>query len=77
MRFYEGDFAYEIEKILDPSTQVSKGWRYNIYRVRPTDQLLRSGEAATKEEAEEAGRRALAATVKEAQGQGPPGSRAA
>ena len=59
MRIYEGDYTYEIERIIDPATQVSTGWRYNIYRVRPLDQLLRSGTAATKEEAEEAAKRAL------------------
>jgi len=63
MRIYEGDYAYEIERILDPATQVSTGWRYNIYRVRPLDQLLRSGTAATKEEAEEAAKHALQEVV--------------
>ena len=59
MRIYEGDHAYEIERILDPTTQLYKGWRYNVYRVRPTQQLLRSGEADTQEDAELAGRKAL------------------
>jgi len=59
MRIYEGDHAYEIERILDPTTQLYKGWRYNVYRVRPTQQLLRSGEAETQEDAELAGRKAL------------------
>ena len=59
MRIYEGDHAYEIERVLDPATQLFKAWRYNVYRVRPTQQLLRSGEAETQEEAELAGQRAL------------------
>jgi len=59
MRIYEGDHAYEIERILDPTTQLFKGWRYNVYRVRPIQQLLRSGETETQEEAELAGRNAL------------------
>jgi len=63
MRIYEGDHAYEIERVLDPTTQLYKGWRYNVYRVRPTQQLLRSGEAETQEGAELAGRRALAEVV--------------
>lgn len=45
MRFYEGDHAYEVERILDPATQLYSGWRYNLYRVRPGHELLRSGEA--------------------------------
>lgn len=65
MRIYEGNFAYEIEPILDPRTQTNNGWRFNIYRVRPQDQLLRSETAATKEEAERAGKQALAEVMKE------------
>jgi hypothetical protein len=64
MRIYEGSFAYEIEPALDPGTQISKGWRFNIYRVRPQDQLLRSETAATREEAERAGKQALAEVMK-------------
>jgi hypothetical protein len=64
MRFYEGDYAYEIERVLDPATQVHSGWRYNVYRVRPTHDLLRSGEAPTQEEAEKAGKKKLADLVK-------------
>jgi len=60
MRFYEGNYAYEVERVLDPATQVYSGWRFNIYRVRPSHELLRSGEAATQEEAENAGKKALA-----------------
>jgi hypothetical protein len=64
MRIYEGDFAYEIERVLDPSTEVFKGWRYNVYRVRPLDELLRSGEAGSKEAAELAGRRVVGEVMK-------------
>ena len=63
MRIYEGDHAYEIERVLDPTTQLYKCWRYNVYRVRPTQQLLRSGEAETQEDAELAGRKALTEVV--------------
>lgn len=27
MRFYEGDHAYEVERVLDPATQLYTGWR--------------------------------------------------
>ncbi len=64
MRIYEGDYAYEIERVFDPATQVSTGWRYRVYRIRPIDQLLRSGEVSTKEEAERAGKRALAEVLR-------------
>jgi hypothetical protein len=64
MRFYEGDHAYEIEPVRDPATQLCKGWRYNVYRIRPDHQLLRSGEAPTQQEAESAGRKALASLTR-------------
>jgi hypothetical protein len=64
MQFYEGDHAYEVERILDPATQLYSGWRYNVYRVRPSHELLRSGEAPTREEAEKAGKRALAEVIR-------------
>jgi hypothetical protein len=64
MRFYEGNYAYEIERLLDPATQLQTGWRYNVYRVRPLQELLRSGEAATQEEAEKAGRKTLAEVMR-------------
>jgi hypothetical protein len=37
---------------------------YNIYRVRPRDELLRSGQAETKDAAERAGKRALAEVLR-------------
>jgi hypothetical protein len=64
MRIYEGDYAYEIERVLDPATEILKGWRYNVYRVRPVDNLLRSAEVASKEAAMKAGKRALADVLK-------------
>ena len=64
MRFYEGDHAYEVERLLDPATQVHSGWRYNVYRVRPTQELLRSGEAPTQDGAEKAGKGKLAELIK-------------
>jgi hypothetical protein len=64
MRIYEGDYAYEVERILDPATQLYTGWRYNIYRIRPNHELLRSGEAPTQRDAEKAGRRALASVIR-------------
>lgn len=67
MRICEGNYAYEIEQALDPETRVSKGWRVNVYRVRPQDQLLRSGVASTKEEAERAGKQVVREVMNEEQ----------
>jgi hypothetical protein len=64
MRFYEDDHAYEIEPIRDPATQLLTGWRYNVYRIRPGNQLLRSGEAPSQSEAETAARKALASVIR-------------
>ena len=65
MRIYENDYAYEIEPVLDPATLVGAGWRYKVYRIRPVEQVMQSGHAATKEAAEKAGRQALAELSKE------------
>ncbi len=59
MRIYEGDYAYEIEPVIDRATQVGLGWRYNIYRARPRNEIVRSGQERTREAAEQAGRQAL------------------
>jgi len=59
MRIYEHNFAYEIEQTVDPGTLVPTGWKYNLYRVRPVQQLLHSGTSATKELAEQEGKRAV------------------
>lgn len=64
MRIYEHDHAYEIERVMDPATRLYTGWRYNVYRIRPGQELLRTGQAATREEAEKAGKRALAQIVR-------------
>lgn len=65
MRIYEGDHAYEIEQILNPETQVRSGWRYKVYRVRPAEQVLRTGEAGSRDEAEKAGKQALAEVLRD------------
>ena len=64
MRFYQGDHAYEVEKVRDPGTQLYSGWRYKVYRARSVEQLLRSGSAPTQEEAERTGRKVLAQTIR-------------
>jgi hypothetical protein len=59
VRIHEGDYAYEVERVVDPATQIQLAWRYNIYRIRPIDRLVNSGEAETREAAEQAGKQAL------------------
>jgi hypothetical protein len=41
MRIYENNFAYELERVVDPATQVKTTWRYNLYRVRPISGCFR------------------------------------
>ena len=69
MRIYEGDYAYEVEQVLDPSTLIRAGWKYNVYRVRPVNQLLHSGIAGSREEAELQGRHAVQHAIREEHGQ--------
>lgn len=59
MRFYEGDYAYEVERIRDSATQLYVGWRYNVYRIRPDNKLLRSGKDESQAEAERSARKVL------------------
>ncbi len=78
MRFYEGDYAYELERVRDQATQVFTGWRYNVYRIRPDQKLLRSGEAESQEQAEKTARKALDSVIRAAtQADGSPDHRAA
>ena len=69
MRIYEGDYAYEVEQVLDPATLIRAGWKYNVYRVRPVNQLLNSGIAGSREEAELQGRRAVEHAIRQEHGQ--------
>ena len=71
MRIYEDNFAYEIEQVLDPATLVAAGWRYNVYRVRPSNELLHSGTTDSREAAEMEGKRAVQRVIQEAQKRSP------
>ena len=65
MRIYEDNYAYEIEQKIDPATLVPSGWKYNVYRVRPVNQLLQSGTAESREAAEHEGRRAVQHAIRQ------------
>jgi hypothetical protein len=60
MRIHEGDFAYDLEQPIDPLTQLRSKWRFTVYKVRPAEHKLASGEADTREAAEKKARAALA-----------------
>ncbi|HKN31854.1 MAG TPA: hypothetical protein VJX16_01285 [Terriglobales bacterium] len=52
MRIHEGKFAYDLEQLRDPETQVRAQWKYRVYELRPAEKVLISGEAGTRAEAE-------------------------
>lgn len=60
MRIHEGDFAYDLEQPVDPLTQLRSKWKFTLYKVRPAEHKLASGEADTREAAEKKARAALA-----------------
>jgi hypothetical protein len=60
MRIHEGDFAYDLEQPVDPLTQLRSKWRFTVYKIRPAEHKLASGEADTREAAEIKARAALA-----------------
>ena len=60
MRIHDkADYAYDLEQIVDPMTQLRKGWAYHVFHLRPTEQVLESGKAASREEAEKDAKRAI------------------
>jgi hypothetical protein len=60
MRIHDrADYAYDLEQIVDPMTQLRKGWAYHVFHLRPTEQVLEGGEAASREEAEKEAKRVI------------------
>jgi hypothetical protein len=59
MRIHEGDYAYDLEQPVDPLTQLRSTWRFTVYKVRPAEIKLATGEADTREAAENKARAAL------------------
>lgn len=60
MRIHEGNFAYDLEQMRDPMTQLLLQWKYTIYRLRPMEERIASGEAPDKAEAEKKAKAMLA-----------------
>jgi len=52
MRIHEGNFAYDLEQPRDPQTQLPLNWRFTVYQLRPTEQVVARGEASSRPEAE-------------------------
>lgn len=53
MRIREGDFAYDIEQLRDPLTQLRSKWQFRIFRMHPApEQVISKGEAETRAAAE-------------------------
>lgn len=59
MRIHEGDFAYDLEQPIDPLTQLRSKWKFTLFRIRPSEEKLASGEADTRDVAEKKARAAL------------------
>jgi hypothetical protein len=60
MRIHDkGDYAYDLEQATDPATQLRTGWNFRIFRLRPIEQIVEKGEAATRDEAEKQARRVI------------------
>jgi len=66
MRIHEGDFAYDLEQPIDPLTQLRSKWKFTLFRIRPSEEKLASGEADTRDTAEKKARAALAKAATQA-----------
>lgn len=60
MRIHDkGDYAYELEQPIDPTTQLRTGWAYRVFRIRPLEQVIEKGTAESRDEAERAAKRVI------------------
>ncbi len=60
MRIHDkGDYAYELEQPVDPMTQLRSRWVYRVFHLRPVEEVLQTGEADSREEAEKQARRVI------------------
>lgn len=64
MRIHDkGDYAYDLEQPIDPHTQLRTGWNFQIFRLRPVEQVVDRGEAQSRAEAEKLAKRAISRIV--------------
>lgn len=59
MRIHEGNFAYDLEQPRDPQTQLALNWRFTVYKLRPVEEIVIRGEAASRAEAEKKAKAAV------------------
>ena len=59
MRIHEGLFAYDVEQPRDPLTQLRLKWKFTVYRLRPVEIVVATGEAETMAEAEKKAKRSI------------------
>jgi hypothetical protein len=60
MRIHEGLFAYDVAQPRDPLTQLPLKWKFTVFRLRPVEIVVSSGEAETFAEAEKKAKRSIA-----------------
>ncbi len=60
MRIHEGTYAYDLEQLRDPQTQLPLHWKFKIFQLRPVEKVVCSGEAETREDAEKKARSTIA-----------------
>jgi hypothetical protein len=60
MRIHDkGDYAYDLEQTVDSATQLRTGWNFRVFLLRPTEQVIESGQAKSREEAEKQAKRVI------------------
>ena len=60
MRIHEGTYAYDLEQVRNPQTQLPLNWKFTVYRLRPVEKIMCTGEAESCEDAEGKARNAIA-----------------
>jgi len=49
MRIHETmGYAYDLSQTRDPQTLVPTGWKFTVFRLRPTEQVLSTGTASSR-----------------------------
>jgi hypothetical protein len=59
MRIHEGTYAYDLEQVRNPQTQLPLNWKFTVYRLRPVEKVMCTGEAESREDAENQARNAI------------------
>jgi hypothetical protein len=56
---YKDDYAYDFEQLRDPLTQLAVNWKFTVFKLRPVEKAVSSGEADSREAAEKKAKRAI------------------